>query len=142
MFRDGPGVDRRRHVFDVSRGISIRYGWARVSLTRVRRSEEFTTAAAANGIRIVATERYARSDTAVTAQTLKLISARPDAMLIAGAGKDRICISAKAKAFAARAPQGEYVEIAEAEHEILMERSLIRARFWAAFDAFTGRQPA
>ncbi|MCT9115033.1 ABC transporter substrate-binding protein [Cupriavidus gilardii] len=48
--------------------------------------KEFTTAAAANGIRIVATERYARSDTAVTAQTLKLISARPDAMLIAGAG--------------------------------------------------------
>ncbi|KAA6123726.1 ABC transporter substrate-binding protein [Cupriavidus cauae] len=48
--------------------------------------KEFTTAAAANGIRVVATERYARSDTAVTAQTLKLISARPDAMLIAGAG--------------------------------------------------------
>ncbi|MBO4121386.1 ABC transporter substrate-binding protein [Cupriavidus gilardii] len=48
--------------------------------------KEFTTAAAANGIRLVATERYARSDTAVTAQTLKLISARPDAMLIAGAG--------------------------------------------------------
>ncbi len=63
-------------------------------------------------------------------------------LLIAGAGKDRICISAEAKAFAARAPQAEYVEIAEAEHEILMERSLIRARFWAAFDAFTGRQPA
>lgn len=48
--------------------------------------KEFTTAAAASGIRLVATERYARSDTAVTAQTLKLISARPDAMLIAGAG--------------------------------------------------------
>ena len=48
--------------------------------------KEFTTAAAANGIRVVATERYARSDTAVTAQTLKLMSARPDAMLIAGAG--------------------------------------------------------
>ena len=49
VFRDGPGVDRRRHVFDVSRGISIRYGWARVSLTRVRRSEEFTTAAGGGG---------------------------------------------------------------------------------------------
>ncbi|MCG5262996.1 ABC transporter substrate-binding protein [Cupriavidus gilardii] len=48
--------------------------------------KEFTTAAAASGIRLVATERYARSDTAVTAQTLKLISARPDAMLVAGAG--------------------------------------------------------
>lgn len=48
--------------------------------------KEFTTAAAANGIRILASERYARSDTSVTAQALKLIAARPDAMLIAGAG--------------------------------------------------------
>ncbi len=48
--------------------------------------KEFTTAAAANGIRILASERYARSDTSVTAQTLKLIAARPDAVLIAGAG--------------------------------------------------------
>ncbi|MGY8526115.1 ABC transporter substrate-binding protein [Paracidovorax citrulli] len=48
--------------------------------------KEFSTAAAANGIRILANERYARSDTAVTAQVLKMIAARPDAMLIAGAG--------------------------------------------------------
>lgn len=48
--------------------------------------KEFTTAATARGMRLVATERYARSDTSVTAQTLKLIAARPDAVLIAGAG--------------------------------------------------------
>lgn len=48
--------------------------------------KEFTAAAAANQIRILATERYARSDTSVTAQALKLIAARPDAVLIAGAG--------------------------------------------------------
>jgi branched-chain amino acid transport system substrate-binding protein len=48
--------------------------------------KEFTTAAGANGIRILAAERYARSDTSVTAQTLKLIATRPDAVLIAGAG--------------------------------------------------------
>ncbi|MGO4303298.1 ABC transporter substrate-binding protein [Cupriavidus sp. RAF12] len=48
--------------------------------------KEFTGAAAANSIRVVATERYARSDTSVTAQVLKLMAARPDAMLIAGAG--------------------------------------------------------
>lgn len=48
--------------------------------------KEFTTAAGTNGIRILASERYARSDTSVTAQVLKLIAARPDAVLIAGAG--------------------------------------------------------
>lgn len=48
--------------------------------------KEFTSAASAKGIRILATERYARSDTSVTAQVLKMIAAKPDAMLIAGAG--------------------------------------------------------
>jgi lysophospholipase len=62
-------------------------------------------------------------------------------LLMVGAGKDRICITADTKAFATRAPHADYVEIAEAEHEILMERSQIRARFWAAFDAFMSKQP-
>src|SRR4029078_2931605 len=35
---------------------------------------------------IVANERYARNDSSVTAQTLKLIAARPDALLIAAVG--------------------------------------------------------
>ncbi|TSP13710.1 ABC transporter substrate-binding protein [Cupriavidus campinensis] len=48
--------------------------------------KEFTSAALAKGIRILATERYARSDTSVTAQVLKMMAAKPDAMLIAGAG--------------------------------------------------------
>ncbi|WP_149138149.1 ABC transporter substrate-binding protein [Cupriavidus campinensis] len=48
--------------------------------------KEFTSAATAKGIRILATERYARSDTSVTAQVLKMMAAKPDAMLIAGAG--------------------------------------------------------
>jgi hypothetical protein len=43
LFRDGPGVERRTHVFDASRGLSLRYKWLRLSLTRVRRSEEFAT---------------------------------------------------------------------------------------------------
>jgi len=38
------------------------------------------------GIRNVATERYGRTDTSVTAQILKIVAARPDAVLIAGAG--------------------------------------------------------
>jgi branched-chain amino acid transport system substrate-binding protein len=38
------------------------------------------------GIRIVASERYARNDQSVTGQTLKLIAAKPDAVLIAAVG--------------------------------------------------------
>jgi branched-chain amino acid transport system substrate-binding protein len=38
------------------------------------------------GIRIVASERYARTDQSVTGQALKLIAANPDAMLIAAVG--------------------------------------------------------
>jgi len=38
------------------------------------------------GIRIVASERYARTDQSVTGQSLKLIAAKPDAMFIAAVG--------------------------------------------------------
>jgi branched-chain amino acid transport system substrate-binding protein len=45
-----------------------------------------TPEAEKNGIKIVATERFARPDTSVTAQALKLTSANPDAMLIVASG--------------------------------------------------------
>ena len=57
-------------------------------------------------------------------------------LLVVGAGKDRICLTPQAKAFARQAPQAEYTEIAGAEHEILMERSPIRSEFWSRFDAY------
>ena len=38
------------------------------------------------GIRVVANERYARADQSVTGQALKLVAAKPDAVLIAGVG--------------------------------------------------------
>jgi branched-chain amino acid transport system substrate-binding protein len=38
------------------------------------------------GIKIVASERYNRTDTSVTAQALKLLSANPDAVLVVGSG--------------------------------------------------------
>lgn len=38
------------------------------------------------GIKLVATERFARADTSVTAQALKLVSANPDAMVIVASG--------------------------------------------------------
>jgi branched-chain amino acid transport system substrate-binding protein len=42
--------------------------------------------AKANHIKIVATERYQRSDSSVTGQALRVLSARPDAVLVAGTG--------------------------------------------------------
>ncbi|ACB34666.1 Extracellular ligand-binding receptor [Leptothrix cholodnii SP-6] len=48
--------------------------------------QEFTKAAGLKGIQIVASERYARADTSVTAQVLKLMAAQPDAVLVAGSG--------------------------------------------------------
>ncbi|MFA6313207.1 MAG: ABC transporter substrate-binding protein [Sterolibacterium sp.] len=40
------------------------------------------------GIQIVANERYNRQDTSVTAQVLKLIAAKPDAIMVAGVAAD------------------------------------------------------
>ena len=47
---------------------------------------EFAKAAALKGITVVGNERFARNDSSVTAQVLKLQAARPDAILIAGSG--------------------------------------------------------
>jgi len=47
---------------------------------------EFSKAAALKGITVVANERFARNDSSVTAQVLKLQAARPDAILIGGSG--------------------------------------------------------
>ena len=48
--------------------------------------KEFSTFAKLRHISIVATERYNRTDSSVTGQVLKLMEAKPDAMLVAGAG--------------------------------------------------------
>jgi lysophospholipase len=57
--------------------------------------------------------------------------------LILGAGRDRIVITQAEKDFAARMPDARYLEIEGAEHEILMERDVLRDQFWQAFDGFT-----
>lgn len=46
----------------------------------------FTDLAKENNIKLVAVERYVRSDSSVTGQALKVLSAKPDAVLIAGTG--------------------------------------------------------
>ncbi|WP_398307748.1 ABC transporter substrate-binding protein [Zoogloea sp.] len=59
-------------------GSSDPYGenWAKV----------FTESAGRKGIKVVASERFQRSDSSVTAQGLKLLMAKPDAVLIAAPG--------------------------------------------------------
>ena len=47
---------------------------------------EFSKAAGLKGITVVANERFARNDSSVTAQVLKLQAAKPDAILVAGSG--------------------------------------------------------
>jgi branched-chain amino acid transport system substrate-binding protein len=48
--------------------------------------KEFDKAAYLAGIKVVTSERFARNDTSVTGQVLKMMSANPEAVLIAAAG--------------------------------------------------------
>ncbi|HEY8605603.1 MAG TPA: ABC transporter substrate-binding protein [Noviherbaspirillum sp.] len=48
--------------------------------------KSFNDLAGKAGLQSVATERFARADTSVTAQALKIVSARPDAILIGASG--------------------------------------------------------
>ena len=57
-------------------------------------------------------------------------------LLVVGAGRDRIVDTAGVRDLATRLPNTRYEEIADAEHEILMESNAIRARFWQEFDEF------
>ena len=48
--------------------------------------EQFSSVADVRKLKMVANERFARTDTSVTGQVLKIIAAKPDAVLIAGSG--------------------------------------------------------
>ena len=48
--------------------------------------KDFTPLAEAAGIKVVAVERFARPDTSVTGQALKLVAANPDAILVVASG--------------------------------------------------------
>ena len=48
--------------------------------------KEFSKALELKKIKLVANERFSRTDTAVTGQVLKIMSARPDAVLVGGSG--------------------------------------------------------
>jgi lysophospholipase len=72
-------------------------------------------------------DRMARADYAGTITT---------PLLIISAGRDRLVTNAATRDFVKRLPNATHVEIEDAEHEILMEKDSIRARFWSEFDAF------
>ncbi len=48
--------------------------------------KDFTAVAEPAGIKVVAVERFARADTSVTGQALKLVSVNPDAILVVASG--------------------------------------------------------
>ena len=56
--------------------------------------------------------------------------------LIVAAGRERITETEACREFARRIANVSCVVIDDANHEILMERDLLRAQFWAAFDSF------
>ncbi len=57
-------------------------------------------------------------------------------LLVVAAGAERIVSNAAIEHVASRLIAGAYVTVPAARHEILMERDIFRAQFWAAFDAF------
>jgi lysophospholipase len=61
--------------------------------------------------------------------------------LIIAAGADPVCATPAIERFAARLKAGHAIVIPGARHEIMMERDVIRAEFWAAFDAFIPGTP-
>ena len=47
-----------------------------------------------------------------------------------------VCESETVRVFAARMSGARYVEVPDAQHEILMERDVFRVQLWSAFDSF------
>ena len=62
-------------------------------------------------------------------------------LLIFAAGEDPIASTQAIERFSVRLRAGSHLIIPGAKHEIMMERDIIRAQFWAAFDAFVPGSP-
>jgi lysophospholipase len=62
-------------------------------------------------------------------------------MLILAAGEDRIVSTAATERFSVRLRAGSHLIVPGSRHEIMMERDVFRAQFWAAFDAFVPGSP-
>ncbi len=97
-----PRADRREWVYVVAHGIGLMVdalvadmrdrGVKRVAYIGFSDAwgdavhQALVAAAAQAGIEIVANERYARNDTSVTAQMLKIVGQKPDAVLVGASG--------------------------------------------------------
>ena len=62
-------------------------------------------------------------------------------MLIVAAGEDRVVSTRAIERYASRLRAGAHLVVAGSRHEILMERDVFRAQFWAAFQAFIPGSP-
>jgi lysophospholipase len=60
-------------------------------------------------------------------------------LTVVAASHDHLVLNAAARNYVKRAPQGRYVEIAGAFHEVLMETDARRALAWREFDALAAR---
>jgi lysophospholipase len=58
--------------------------------------------------------------------------------LIFAAGNDEIVLPRAVEDYATRLKSGTGIRLSQSRHEILQENDEIRARFWAAFDAYVG----
>nr|TFG51332.1 MAG: alpha/beta hydrolase [Hyphomicrobiales bacterium] len=57
-------------------------------------------------------------------------------LIVFGAGKDQVVKTEAIRTYVRWLAHAEYVEIDDSQHEILMEKNVVRARFWKAFDTF------
>ena len=63
-------------------------------------------------------------------------------ILVIAAGRDQLVSTPAIESFAIHLRAGSHVIVAGSQHEILMERNPIRAKFWAGFDAFMDKHHA
>ncbi|WP_140986803.1 alpha/beta fold hydrolase [Asticcacaulis tiandongensis] len=68
----------------------------------------------------------------------KLVKKVKTPVSIICSGDDSLIMRQPSKAFARKLPLGRYVEVAGAEHEILMELDEYRQQFWDEFDVLLG----
>ena len=80
LMMDAVAKDLKKHNIKTVAYIGFSDGWGDLVL----KATESHMASA--GYKIVASERYARTDTSVTGQVLKIISANPDAVVVGGSG--------------------------------------------------------
>lgn len=71
----------------------------------------------------------------------EVISQIRQPLLMVAAGAERLVSNAAIEHLSARLIAGAHVVVPAARHEILQERDIFRAQFWAAFDAFIPGTP-